>query len=332
MNLSVVISSYNQKEFLIEAIESCLQQNFNGSYEIVIGDDGSDDGSIEVIKDYVARYPDKFRYFVADRNDGVDIVGFRASNIREKAVHLSRGEYIIILDGDDKFIRNDSFQKQMDFLQQNPQYVACYTDFSLFTLDGKKEIRTINYSYISTPVFWSQIYVHLTCFMFRRKAVDYFIPLFVNDCAALFSILKAGKIYHLSESSFSYRQLNNSMYHSFSNTEKCTREILVIQAIKNSGKYWFSTLARYNPHIQTVFQNRSELKQEKYHKYFRHTNKYPHDYLQTFKDYDNLGIFKKLSVRCFLLECKVFSLFFKGIRIIKERKGGKNVMTYTFVE
>ena len=50
------------------------------------------------------------------------------------------------------------------------------------------------------------------------------------------------------------------------------------------------------------------------------------------KDYDNLGIFKKLSVRCFLLECKVFSLFFKGIRIIKERKGGKNVMTYTFVE
>ena len=332
MKLSVVISSYNQKEFLIEAIESCLNQEFNDSFEIVIGDDGSTDGSIEVIKSYVKKYPNKFKYFVADRNDGVDIVGFRSSNIRQRGASLCSGEYLIIMDGDDIFLNRHSFQKQADFLDRNPQYAACYTDFELFSADGKKEVRTVNYDAMNNSVFWANLYVHLTCFMFRRQVLAYFIPLFVNDCMALFSILKTGKIYHISDLSFGYRQLNNSMYHSFNYVEKCVREILVVQVIKNTGGYNFSTCARYKDHVFTVFENRNELSQEKYQKYFRHSNKYKNDYLQKFKDYDNANIFGKLGINLFLTKCRMAHLFFRMIKVLTERFNGKNLMTYTSVD
>ena len=332
MKLSVVISSYNQKDFLRETIESCLNQEFNGSFEIVIGDDGSTDGSVEMIKSYVKKYPNKFRYFVADRNDGVDIVGFRASNIREKAASLCSGEYIIIMDGDDIFLNRHSFQKQADFLDNNPKYVACYTDFELFSPDGKKDIRKVNCDYMCNSVFWANLYVHITCFMFRRKVLKSFIPLFVSDCVALFSVLKTGKIYHIPDLAFGYRQLNNSMYHSFNNVEKCVREILVVQAIKNTGGYNFSTCARYRNHIFTVFENRKDLTQEKYQKYFRHSNKYKNDYLQKFKDYDSANIFKKLGINLFLTKCRITNLFFRVAKVLAERYNGKNLMTYTSVD
>ena len=82
MKLSIVIVSYNEKEYLPEAIESCLNQDCDFPFEIIIGDDGSDDGSIELIKQYQSCYPDKIRYFVMDRPESKDIIpALRVSNV-----------------------------------------------------------------------------------------------------------------------------------------------------------------------------------------------------------------------------------------------------------
>ena len=50
--ISIIIVSYNEIEYIEEAIESCLSQKGINDYEIIIGDDGSTDGSINLINEY----------------------------------------------------------------------------------------------------------------------------------------------------------------------------------------------------------------------------------------------------------------------------------------
>ena len=58
MIASIIVVSYNQKEYTAQAIDSCLSQDIQEPYEIIIVDDGSDDGSVEMISDYASKHPD----------------------------------------------------------------------------------------------------------------------------------------------------------------------------------------------------------------------------------------------------------------------------------
>ena len=57
MKASIIIGSYNHKDFTRECIDCCLKQDFDGEYEIIVVDDGSDDGSFELIEEYASKYP-----------------------------------------------------------------------------------------------------------------------------------------------------------------------------------------------------------------------------------------------------------------------------------
>ena len=105
---SFIIISYNEKEYLTQAIESCLKQKLR-DFEIIIGDDGSSDGSLELIEKYAAKYPGVIRYFVSERT-GVctkDVIAsLRVSAVITRALEMAAGEYCIILSGDDYFYEN----------------------------------------------------------------------------------------------------------------------------------------------------------------------------------------------------------------------------------
>lgn len=66
-DISVIIISYNEREYLETALTSCLSQE-DVSIEILTGDDGSDDGSMELISSYERQYPDIVSSFVMDRS------------------------------------------------------------------------------------------------------------------------------------------------------------------------------------------------------------------------------------------------------------------------
>ena len=95
-DVSVVITSYNQREYLIEAIESVLDQTRQVK-EIIVADDGSTDGSADLISDYVRRYPDVVRGVFQKRNVGIP-------RNRNAALKVVRNKYVFILDGDDRFL------------------------------------------------------------------------------------------------------------------------------------------------------------------------------------------------------------------------------------
>ncbi len=88
---SIVITCYNQREFIEDAVESVLSQR-HSSKEVIVVDDGSQDGSLEVLK----RYEDSVHLLALPVNRG-------AIEARNRGAAVAKGEYLIFLDGDDLF-------------------------------------------------------------------------------------------------------------------------------------------------------------------------------------------------------------------------------------
>lgn len=90
--VSVIIPAYNVEEFLVETLESVIQQEFQ-DFEIVIINDGSTDNTQQIIDEYKERYPEIIRAF-AHENCG-------QSATRNRALEYVNGEYIAFVDADD---------------------------------------------------------------------------------------------------------------------------------------------------------------------------------------------------------------------------------------
>lgn len=107
--VTVCIPVYNREAFVGQAIESVLAQDYT-DFELLLLDDGSTDGSLEVMR----RYQD--RRIRLERNDGNRGIPFT----RNRALQLARGEYIALLDSDD-MMAPGRLVRQVRFLQRNRQ-------------------------------------------------------------------------------------------------------------------------------------------------------------------------------------------------------------------
>ena len=133
--VSVAIVTYNQKDFLKDAIESVLQQDYK-PVEIVIGDDCSTDGTQQMLKEYQQKYPDKFIIKLSEKNAGI------TSN--SNAVHFAcTGKYIAWLGGDDLMLPG-KLSKQVAFLELHPGYNLVYHNLDIFESGSGNHIRFYN--------------------------------------------------------------------------------------------------------------------------------------------------------------------------------------------
>src|SRR5437660_9519715 len=95
--VSVIITSYNQQQYLREAIESAIDQTV-AAFEIIVADDHSTkDGSIQTIREYAARYPGLVRGLFQEKNVGIP-------KNRSSALRMVQGNYVAIVDGDDRLL------------------------------------------------------------------------------------------------------------------------------------------------------------------------------------------------------------------------------------
>jgi glycosyltransferase involved in cell wall biosynthesis len=120
MRVSVIISSYNQERYLQEAIESVIQQTAR-PHEIIIADDHSTlDGSVELIRSYVKRYPGWVHGIFQQENVGIP-------KNRNSALREVTGDHVAILDGDDRLLPNH-VAKLAAALQEHPEAGCSYSN------------------------------------------------------------------------------------------------------------------------------------------------------------------------------------------------------------
>lgn len=126
--VTVILTSYNHAEFASSAVESILNQSYR-NIEILVADDGSTDGTADVLKKYEAHYS-KSLYFEKNR-------GTRFEEIRKYA----KGKYIALLHTDDVWDK-DKIAVQVTYLEKNTECGICltwadYTDENLNVLEDK---------------------------------------------------------------------------------------------------------------------------------------------------------------------------------------------------
>lgn len=128
VRVTIIITSFNHRSYLEEAIESVLNQS-PPPFEILIADDCSTDGSQELIRTYEKHYPNLIRGVIQKYNVGIP-------RNRNAALRLVRGNYVGILDGDDLFLP-DKLSLQLRALKENPNARAAYGNFNI--VDGNRE-------------------------------------------------------------------------------------------------------------------------------------------------------------------------------------------------
>jgi len=140
--VSVYMTTYYHEKYVRQAIESILSQKVNFDYEIVISDDASKDKTPNILKEYAAKY-DFIKINLNQKNIGLSKNMFKAKS-------MCTGKYITVLSGDDYWIDNYKLQKQVDFLENNREYIGvatrieARTNFNIFSDFIVPEIRKCN--------------------------------------------------------------------------------------------------------------------------------------------------------------------------------------------
>ncbi|REJ75476.1 MAG: glycosyltransferase [Acidobacteria bacterium] len=136
--VSICVQTYQHAPFIRECLDGILMQDTDHSFEVLIGEDQSTDGTREICIEYARRYPDKIRLFLHHRDNNIRISGRPTGRFPHTYNLLSsKGKYLAICDGDDAWTDPKKLEKQVAVLEEQKGTALCYHAFK--TIDEKGE-------------------------------------------------------------------------------------------------------------------------------------------------------------------------------------------------
>lgn len=161
--VSVIIPVYNGEKSISISLDSLLEQTYS-NFEVVIIDDGSKDGTRDVVEKYNA-IDSRFKY-IYQPNSGVSVA-------RNNGMKVSQGEYVCFLDSDD-FYENSFIEKMLNEIQKESADV-CYCGYSIVSPRGKtKKLTRFKSGYILLEYILGKVSIHTTGWMIRKNFITEF--------------------------------------------------------------------------------------------------------------------------------------------------------------
>lgn len=255
--VSICCATYNQVNFVRQCLDGFLKQETDFYFEVLVHDDASTDGTADVIREYAQRHPDIFFPILQSENQ------YQKGNKKITATFnlpRARGKYIAICEGDDFWSDPSKLQKQVDFLEKNPEYSLYCHNWSVLTGEtiSKSPVHDlysnpISFTFATLPWVW--ITKSLTL-MFRREAVDYNELLqysFCRDVHIVYYALKNGKGYYNPEIMACYRMHEGGIWSQHDDNEKNKTTYLLYKELYSNEqvkpvrkRYMNATLAYFN--------------------------------------------------------------------------------------
>ena len=121
--VSIHIITYNQINFIHDTLRSAVEQDYD-NLQVVVADDGSQDGTDDIIMEYAAKYPGRLIPLVGGPHLGITGNGNRALSV-------CKGKYIAFQGGDDVLLP-DKIQSQVSWLEENDSRVLCGHQVEVF--------------------------------------------------------------------------------------------------------------------------------------------------------------------------------------------------------
>lgn len=133
--LTICCITYNHEKYIKQTIESFLMQKTNFKIEIIIHDDASTDQTAEIIRSYKRKYPSLIKHILQEENQ----FSKGNKNIFLGPISQAEGKYIALCEGDDYWSDPYKLQKQVDYLENNPECTLCTHATQIVLPDGISE-------------------------------------------------------------------------------------------------------------------------------------------------------------------------------------------------
>lgn len=212
--VSVVCDVFNHEDYLRECLDGIVMQQTNFAFEILIHDDASTDKSVEIIQEYVDKYPHLFKPIYQKENKfskGISIW-------KDIQFPRAQGKYIAICEGDDYWTDPYKLQKQVDFLEANPEYSMCFHGAEIKNETDTKVITTCqdveDKEYFTNDIFPGWV-VPTASVVYRRSTINSFHTLKqthwmkYGDIVLFLKCTHTGRVWGMKEKMSVYRMTTN---------------------------------------------------------------------------------------------------------------------------
>ena len=205
---------YDHEPYLRDCLEGFVMQQTNFPFVAIVHDDASTDNSAAIIREYEEKYPDIIKPIYEAENQYSKRDG-SVGRIMNAAVDATGAKYIAMCEGDDYWTDPLKLQKQVDFMEANPEYGLCYAKAYRYNEELKKyigvkgsaraevyELSIQGTHHISTPTILMRQSLFLNC---------------LSDSSFLLNnglFTANSKLYFMDDVVAVYRELSESASHS----------------------------------------------------------------------------------------------------------------------
>lgn len=218
--LSVGVLTYNQENYIRKCLDSILMQKTNFKFEIILNDDCSTDKTVEIIKEYEAKYPDIIKPVYQKENQFSKGKGI----LRNFLLPRINTKYYAFCEGDDYWTDPYKLQKQVDFLESHPDYSICFHKIKMIYENNKKRPQIIPLNMKKNPQSFLRLidggYIPSNSIMYRFECLkkeldsfpdslypwDWFIHIAVASHGKIGFINEVMAVYRRNEGGISYTQ------------------------------------------------------------------------------------------------------------------------------
>ncbi|SEK46408.1 Glycosyltransferase involved in cell wall bisynthesis [Pseudobutyrivibrio ruminis] len=202
--VSVIMPSWNTAGYIMESVESVLNQTYQ-NWELIIVDDASTDGTVDLLKQVD---DPRVKVFVNEQNSGAAVT-------RNRAMREAKGDWIAFLDSDDLWSPT-KLEKQLEFMVEH-DYVFSYHDFEKIDEASKPiGIRVSGPDVVTKHKMYNYGYPGCLTFMYKASAFGVIQIKDIkknNDYAILLQLCKKASCYRLPENLAQYRIRTVSISH-----------------------------------------------------------------------------------------------------------------------
>ncbi|GAB1234027.1 glycosyltransferase [Ferrigenium sp. UT5] len=247
--VSICCATYNHVLYLQDALQGFLAQETHFPFEIIIRDDASTDGTVDIAREFAAKYPRIIRTIFERENQYS-----RGVRPNPAMVPHARGSYIALCEGDDYWIVTDKLEKQVALLNKCANCSMCVAQTVVCKYENNnsvcERILGTEKDYLDFEDI-KRTYVHTSTYLIRtdfyKKALDQYAgKIGFSDTALRYILADIGPFVQLKEIVSVYRVTGGGLWTSLERTKQVEWEIELAE----------SFYANFNPKYRTYFSGK----------------------------------------------------------------------------
>ena len=218
--VSVLMLTYNQENYIDEAIRSVVLQETDFDFELIIGNDASTDHTARHCLEWKEKYPERIR--LVNREQNLGLIG----NFMETYA-LCRGTYIAICEGDDFWTDKSKLQRQADYLDGHPDFSMCFHRVINYYADNGTKSLSNGHQKVDTDIcdLARSNYISNVSAVFRNHLLPDGLPKWFGEVSTYdyaLHMLNAqfGKIHYMKRPMAVYRQHGKAIWSQAAETSK----------------------------------------------------------------------------------------------------------------